>query len=60
MMQKGLSLASPYLDVEIELYDGAFHAVDSSAVAFELPPGELSASLCAKAGPSADRAHNEG
>ena len=24
------------MDVEIELYDGAFHAVDSSAVAFEI------------------------
>ncbi|MGB1401541.1 MAG: elongation factor G, partial [Pseudohongiellaceae bacterium] len=26
----------PVLDIEIELFDGGFHAVDSSAVAFEL------------------------
>ena len=26
----------PVLDVEVELFDGGFHAVDSSAVAFEI------------------------
>lgn len=36
MMDNGVLAGFPVLDVEIELYDGAFHAVDSSAVAFEL------------------------
>ncbi|MDO6527646.1 elongation factor G [Motilimonas sp. 1_MG-2023] len=36
MMNTGVLAGYPVLDVEIELYDGGFHAVDSSAVAFEL------------------------
>ncbi|WP_444996871.1 elongation factor G [Aliikangiella sp. IMCC44359] len=36
MMEEGTLAGFPVLDVEIELYDGAFHAVDSSAVAFEI------------------------
>jgi elongation factor G len=36
MMEHGVLAGFPVLDVEIELYDGGFHAVDSSAVAFEL------------------------
>jgi elongation factor G len=36
MMEEGPLAGFPVLDVDIELYDGAYHAVDSSAVAFEL------------------------
>jgi elongation factor G len=36
MMSTGVLAGFPVLDVEIELFDGGFHAVDSSAVAFEL------------------------
>ncbi len=36
MMAEGVLAGFPVLDVEIELYDGGFHAVDSSAVAFEI------------------------
>ncbi|MBA6411515.1 elongation factor G [Parahaliea sp. F7430] len=36
MMAEGPVAGFPVLDVEIELFDGAFHAVDSSAIAFEL------------------------
>ena len=36
MMEQGPLAGFPVLDVEIELYDGGFHAVDSSAIAFEL------------------------
>ena len=36
MMETGPLAGFPVLDVEIELFDGGFHAVDSSAVAFEL------------------------
>ncbi len=34
-MHEGVLAGFPLLDVKITLYDGAFHAVDSSAVAFE-------------------------
>ena len=36
MMSTGVLAGFPVLDVEVELYDGGFHAVDSSAVAFEI------------------------
>lgn len=36
MMEEGPIAGFPVLDIEIELFDGAFHAVDSSAVAFEI------------------------
>jgi elongation factor G len=36
MMQEGVLAGYPVLDVEVELFDGGFHAVDSSAVAFEI------------------------
>lgn len=36
MMDQGTLAGFPVLDVEVELYDGGFHAVDSSAVAFEI------------------------
>ena len=36
MMGEGVLAGFPVLDVEVELFDGGFHAVDSSAVAFEI------------------------
>ncbi|WP_116366789.1 elongation factor G [Parahaliea mediterranea] len=36
MMEEGPIAGFPVLDVQVELYDGGFHAVDSSAIAFEL------------------------
>ncbi|AWB66729.1 elongation factor G [Saccharobesus litoralis] len=36
MMETGVLAGFPVLDVEVELFDGAYHAVDSSAVAFEI------------------------
>jgi len=36
MMAQGPLAGYPVLDVEIELTDGGFHAVDSSAIAFEI------------------------
>ncbi|MEL6116015.1 MULTISPECIES: elongation factor G [Photobacterium] len=36
MMSTGVLAGFPVLDVEVELFDGGFHAVDSSAVAFEI------------------------
>ncbi|EEY44783.1 elongation factor G [Vibrio mimicus] len=36
MMDTGTLAGFPVLDVEVELFDGGFHAVDSSAIAFEI------------------------
>ncbi len=36
MMATGTLAGFPVLDVEIEVFDGAYHAVDSSAIAFEI------------------------
>lgn len=51
MMAEGPLAAFPVLDVEIELYDGGFHAVDSSAVAFELAAKGAYRQSMPKAGP---------
>ncbi len=36
MMEHGVLAGFPTLDVEVELFDGGFHAVDSSAIAYEI------------------------
>jgi len=36
MLDEGPLAGFPVMDVDIELFDGGFHAVDSSAIAFEL------------------------
>jgi elongation factor G len=36
MMETGVLAGFPVLDVEVEVFDGGFHAVDSSAIAFEI------------------------
>lgn len=51
MMEEGPLAGFPVLDVEIELYDGAYHAVDSSAVAFELAARGAFRQSMPKAGP---------
>jgi len=51
MMEHGPLAGFPVLDVEIELYDGGFHAVDSSAVAFELAARGAYRQSMPKAGP---------
>jgi len=51
MMEQGPLAGFPVLDVEIELFDGAFHAVDSSAIAFELAAKGAFRQSMPKAGP---------
>ncbi len=51
MMETGPLAGFPVLDVEIELYDGGFHAVDSSAVAFEIAAKGAYRQSMPKAGP---------
>jgi elongation factor G len=51
MMGTGPLAGFPVLDVEIELFDGAFHAVDSSAIAFEIAAKGAFRQSMPKAGP---------
>jgi len=51
MMDQGPLAGFPVLDVEVELYDGGFHAVDSSAVAFEIAAKGAFRQSMPKAGP---------
>ncbi|MEE4297716.1 MAG: elongation factor G, partial [Wenzhouxiangella sp.] len=51
MMEAGPLAGFPVLDVEIELFDGGYHAVDSSAVAFELAAKGAYRQSMIKAGP---------
>lgn len=51
MMDKGVLAGFPLLDVKVNLFDGAFHAVDSSAIAFELASMGAYRQSIPKAGP---------
>ena len=51
MMDEGPLAGFPMLDVDIELFDGAYHAVDSSAVAFEIAAKGAYRQSMSKAGP---------
>ena len=50
-MEKGVLAGFPCLDVKVTLKDGAFHAVDSSAVAFEIAAKGAYRQSIPKAGP---------
>ncbi len=51
MMDEGPLAGYPLLDVKVTLVDGAFHAVDSSAIAFELAAKAAYRQTMKKAGP---------
>jgi len=51
MMATGPLAGFPVLDVEIDLFDGAYHAVDSSAIAFEVAAKAGFRQSMPKAGP---------
>lgn len=51
MMDEGVLAGFPVLDVEVELFDGGYHAVDSSAVAFEIAAKGAFRQSMPKAGP---------
>ncbi len=51
MMNTGVLAGFPVLDVEVHLTDGAFHAVDSSAIAFEIAAKGAFRQSIPKAGP---------
>ncbi len=50
-MEKGVLAEFPCLDFKVTLMDGAFHAVDSSAVAYELAAKAAYRQTMPKAGP---------
>jgi elongation factor G len=51
MMDQGPLAGFPMLDVDVELFDGSYHAVDSSAIAFELAAKGAFRQSMPKAGP---------
>lgn len=51
MMSEGVLAGFPTLDVEVELVDGSYHAVDSSAIAFEIAAKAAFRQSIPKAGP---------
>ncbi len=51
MMEEGVLAGFPLLDVKVTLVDGAYHAVDSSAVAFEIAARGAYRQTIPKAGP---------
>jgi elongation factor G len=51
MMETGPLAGFPVLDVHVELFDGGYHAVDSSAVAFEIAAKGAFRQSMPKAGP---------
>ncbi len=51
MMEAGVLAGFPLLDVKVTLVDGAYHAVDSSAVAFEIAAKGAFRQSIPKAGP---------
>ncbi len=51
MMDEGVLAGFPLLDVKVTLVDGAYHAVDSSAVAFEIAARGAYRQTIPKAGP---------
>ncbi len=46
----GVLIGFPMVDMEVTLYDGAFHEVDSSAIAFEIASRQAMREGCQKAG----------
>jgi elongation factor G len=51
MMGVGTIAGFPVLDVEVELFDGSYHSVDSSAIAFEIAAKGAFRQSMPKAGP---------
>ena len=48
--QNGVSIGFPLVDMKVTLYDGAFHEVDSSAIAFEIASRQAMREGCEKGG----------
>ena len=50
-MQSGILAGYPVVDVKVELYDGSYHEVDSSEMAFKIAGSMAFKEACKKAGP---------
>ena len=51
-MQAGILAAYPVVDVKVELYDGSYHEVDSSEMAFKIAGSMAFKDACRKADPT--------
>ena len=58
MSSGGILTHGKVVDVEIELYDGKFHAVDSDEASFKMAGGRAFRDGFEKAGPGAARARS--
>ena len=59
-MQAGVLAGYPVVDVKVTLYDGSYHEVDSSEMAFKIAGSMAFKEACRKADPVTARAHHEG
>ena len=59
-MQAGVLAGYPVVDVKVTLYDGSFHEVDSSELAFKIAGSMAFKEACRKAKPRDPGAHHEG
>ena len=59
-MHSGVLAGYPVVDVKVTLYDGSYHEVDSSEMAFKIAGSMAFKEACQKAGPDAARADHEG
>ncbi|HCC22328.1 TPA: elongation factor G [Candidatus Uhrbacteria bacterium] len=50
-MDKGVIAGYPLVDIEVELYDGSYHDVDSSEIAFKVAASMAFQDACRKASP---------
>ncbi len=48
--EQGVLIGFPMVDIKVALFDGAYHEVDSSAIAFEIAARQAMKEGCAKAG----------
>ena len=59
-MQSGILAGYPVVDVKVTLYDGSYHEVDSSEMAFKIAGSMAFKEACRKANPCPAGAHHEG
>ena len=59
-MQAGVLAGYPVVDVKVTLYDGSYHEVDSSEMAFKIAGSMAFKEACRKAQPVHPRADHEG
>ena len=59
-MEAGVLAGYPVVDVKVTLYDGSYHEVDSSEMAFKIAGSMAFKEACKQGGPRHSGAHHEG